>query len=108
MIKALAKNYLGSDGDPRDPMASPLYAELAGLPPLLIQVGDRETVRDDSVMFADKARTAGVDVELQIWDGMIHVFQMFAAELSEARRAISSIAKFINRHLRMKADRRPQ
>jgi monoterpene epsilon-lactone hydrolase len=108
MILALAKNYLGRDGDPRDPMASPLYAEPAGLPPLLIQVGDRETVRDDSVMFADNARAADVDVELQIWDGMIHVFQMFAAELSEARGAISSIAKFINRHLRMKADRRPQ
>jgi monoterpene epsilon-lactone hydrolase len=108
MVTALAKNYLGGDGDPRDPMASPLYAELAGLPPLLIQVGDRETVLDDSVMFAEKARAAGVDVELQVWDGMIHVFQMFAAELPEACRAIDSIAEFINRHLQMKTDRRPQ
>jgi acetyl esterase/lipase len=108
MILALAKNYLGGDGDPRDPMASPLYAELAGLPPMLIQVGDRETVLGDSVMFAEKARAAGIDVELQVWDGMIHVFQMFGAELPEARRAIDSIAKFINRHLQMKADRRPR
>jgi epsilon-lactone hydrolase len=108
MILALAKNYLGKDGDPRDPLASPLYAELAGLPPLLIQVGDRETVLDDSVMFADKARAAGIDVELQIWDGMIHVFQMFACELAEAGQAIDSIAQFLKRHLQMNADRSPQ
>ena len=76
MILALAKNYLGESGDSRDPLVSPLYAELAGLPPLLIQVGDRETVLADSTMLADKARAAGVEVELQIWDGMIHVFQM--------------------------------
>src|SRR5258706_16002847 len=78
MILALAKNYLGKDGDPCNPLASPLYADLTGLPPLLIQVGDRETVLDDSTMFADKARAAGVDVELQVWDGMVHVFQMLA------------------------------
>jgi epsilon-lactone hydrolase len=108
MILALAKNYLGNDGDPRDPMASPLYADLIGLPPLLIQVGDRETVLDDSVRFADKARAARIDVELQIWDGMIHVFQLFASELAEARQAIESIAKFLKRHLQMNADRSPQ
>ena len=108
MILALAKNYLGRDGDPFHPLASPLYAELAGLPPLLIQVGDRETVLDDSVMFADKARAAGIDVELQIWDGMVHVFQMFASELAEARQAIDSIAKFLKRHLQMNVDRSPQ
>jgi acetyl esterase/lipase len=108
MILALAKNYVGENGDPRHPLASPLYAELTGLPPLLIQVGDRETVLDDSVMFADKACATGIDVELQVWDGMIHVFQMFASELAEARQAIDSIARFINRHLQMNADRSPQ
>lgn len=108
MILALAKNYLGEGGDPCHPLASPLYADLAGLPPLLIQVGDRETVLDDSVMFADKARAAGVDVELQVWDGMIHVFQMFAAELAEGRRAIGSIKQFLTEHLKMTADRRAQ
>ena len=104
MILALAKNYLGPDGDPRNPLASPLYGELGGLPPLLIQVGDRETVLDDSIMFADKARAAGVDVELEVWDGMIHVFQMFR-ELPEAGRAIASIAGFLNRHLHIKDER---
>ena len=108
MILALAKNYLGPDGDPRDPLASPLYADLAGLSPLLIQVGDRETVLDDSTMFTDKARAAGVDVELQVWDGMIHVFQMFGAELAEARQSVDSIAGFLRQHLRIEADRRPQ
>jgi len=105
MILALAKNYLGGQGDPCDPLVSPLYADLRGLPPLLIQVGDRETVLDDSVMFADLARAAGVDVHLEVWDGMIHVFQMFGAELSEAHRAIASIAQFLNRHLHIKAER---
>jgi acetyl esterase/lipase len=105
MILALAKNYLGPDGDPRNPLASPLYADLTGLPPLLIQVGDRETVLDDSIMFADRARAAGVDVELQVWDGMIHVFQMFGAELAEARRAIGSIAEFLDKQLQMQAER---
>jgi acetyl esterase/lipase len=107
-ILALAKNYLGPDGDPCNPLASPLYADLTGLPPLLIQVGDRETVLDDSTMFADKARAAGVDVELQVWEGMIHVFQMFAAELAEARRAIGSIAGFLDKQFQMKAERAPQ
>ena len=105
MIMALAKNYLGGQGDPYDPLVSPLYADLADLPPLLIQVGDRETVLDDSVMFADLARAAGVDVSLEVWDGMIHVFQMFGAELPEAHQAIASIAGFLNRHLHIKAER---
>ena len=105
MILALAKNYLGGEGNPCDPLVSPLYADLAGMPPLLIQVGDRETVLDDSVMLADKARAAGVEVDLQIWDGMIHVFQMFGAELAEAHRAIAGIALFLDRHLHLKAER---
>ena len=105
MILAVAKNYLGGQGDPYDPLVSPLYADLAGLPPLLIQVGDRETVLDDSVMFADLARAAGVNVNLEVWDGMIHVFQMLGAELPEAHQAIASIAGFFNRHLHIKAER---
>jgi acetyl esterase/lipase len=104
MILALTKNYLGEQGDPRQPLASPLYADLAGLPPLLIQVGDRETVRDDSVMLADKARAAGVEVDLQVWEGMIHVFQMFV-EIPEAHQAIASIAGFLSRHLHVNAEK---
>jgi monoterpene epsilon-lactone hydrolase len=107
MVLALAKNYLGEEGDPYDPLASPLYAELAGLPPLLIQAGDRETVLDDSTMLADAARAAGVDVQLEIWDGMIHVFQMFP-EIPQAREAIASIAKFLREHLHIRPERASQ
>ena len=105
MILALAKNYLGGQGDPCDPLVSPLYADLAGLRPLFMQVGDRETVLAYSVMFADLARGAGVDVHLEVWDGMIHVFQMFGAELPEAHRAIASIAQFLDRHLHIRSKR---
>jgi monoterpene epsilon-lactone hydrolase len=107
MILALARNYLGEEGDPYNPLASPLYAELAGLPPLLIQAGDRETVLDDSTMLADAARAAGVDVELEICDGMIHVFQMFP-EILQAQEAIVSIAKFLQKHLHIRPERAPQ
>lgn len=104
MILALARSYLGEHDNPCHPLVSPLYADLRGLPPLLIQVGDRETVRDDSVILAERARAAGVDVDLQVWDGMIHVFQMFA-EIPEAHQAITLIAGFLSRHLQIKAER---
>ncbi|MHC2336443.1 alpha/beta hydrolase [Bradyrhizobium sp. USDA 4454] len=107
MILVLAKNYLGKDGDPRDPLASPLYADLAGLPPLLLQVGDRETVRDDSTELAAKAKAAGVDVELEVWGGMIHVFQMFP-EIPQAGEAIASLANFLRKHLHIGHERAPQ
>jgi monoterpene epsilon-lactone hydrolase len=102
MILALAKNYLGEEGDPRHPLASPLYADLAGLPPLLIQAGDRETVRDDAVMFSERAKAAGVDVRLDVFEGMIHVFQMFP-EISQARDAIAAVADFLQKHLHIEA-----
>jgi epsilon-lactone hydrolase len=104
MILALAKGYLGEGGDARNPLASPLYADLSGLPPILIQAGDRETVRDDALMLAEKAKAAGVEAELQVWDGMIHVFQMFA-EIPQARDAVASIAAFLRRHLHLSAER---
>ncbi|VIO77676.1 alpha/beta hydrolase [Bradyrhizobium ivorense] len=106
MILALAKNYLGADGDPCHPLASPLYADLAGLPPLFIQAGDRETVRDDATALAAKAKAAGVDVELEVWDGMIHVFQMFP-EIPEAQEAIARLAAFLRRQLHIRAERAP-
>jgi acetyl esterase/lipase len=107
MILLLARDYLGEGGDPRDPLASPIFADLAGLPPLLIQVGDRETVLDDSTVLAEKARAAGGETELQVFDGMIHVFQMFAAELAEARQAIASLSEFLRKHLRIGVEGKP-
>lgn len=79
------------------PLISPLYADLAGLPPLLIQVGTDEILLDDALRFAEKARAAGVDVDLQVWEGMFHVFHMFQF-FSETREAIGKIAVFIHRH----------
>lgn len=99
MIEALAKTYLGKGGDPKDPLASPLFADLAGLPPLLIQVGDREVVLDDARQLAERASAAGVANELQVWDGMIHVFQLFAADIPEAREAIADIGGFLRARL---------
>lgn len=98
MIQALARTYLGRGGDPRDPLASPIHGDLAGLPPLLIQVGERETVLDDSRMLAERARAAGVDAKLEVWPRMFHVFQLYA-ELAEARAAISEIGAHLARHL---------
>lgn len=98
MILALARQYIGDSANPGDPLASPLNGRLEGLPPLLLQVGDRETGLDDSTRFAEKARRAGVEVELEVWNGMIHVFQQFANELPQAREAISKIGIFLKRH----------
>jgi len=97
MILATARAYLGPDADARDPRASPVFGALHGLPPLLLQVGDRETVLDDSVGFADKARAAGVSVQLEVYPRMIHVFQQFPELLPEARAAIAAIGQFLAR-----------
>ena len=96
MILATARHYLGEHGDPKDPLASPLFGNLEGLPPLLLQVGDRETGLDDSTRFADKARAAGVAVQIEIYDHMIHVFQQFPDLLPEAHQAIDSIGRFLS------------
>jgi acetyl esterase/lipase len=91
-----AAGYLQHGEDLRSPLASPLYGDLAGLPPLFIQVGDAETLLDDSRRFAEKAKSAGVDVTLEIWPDMPHVFQFFAPYLPQAVEAIDHIAQFVH------------
>ena len=88
--------YLG-EKDPREPFASPVFADFHGIPPLLIQVGEHEMLRDDSVRVAQKAASAGVPVKLEAWPGMVHVFQIRG--LPESREAIKHIAEFIQSHL---------
>lgn len=83
-----------AQADPHTPLASPVFADYNGLPPLLIQVGEFEVIRDDSVRVADRARSAGVDVQLEVWPEMVHVFQV--RELPESEQAIAHIATFIN------------
>lgn len=94
-VLALARSYLGQDGNPHDPMAAPLHGDLAGLPPLMIQCGERDMLLDDSLAFAKKAEAAGVEVALELWPGMIHVFQLFAAELPRAREAIVELGAYL-------------
>lgn len=94
MILNMAAGYL--DGaDASGPLASPLNADLTGLPPMLIQVGDRETVLSDSGDLAEAARRAGVPVQLQVWPEMIHVFQQFPDVLPEAIQAVDAIGAFL-------------
>ncbi len=92
-----AKTYLGG-ADPRAPLAAPLYADLRGLPPLLIQVGDAEVLLDDSTRLAGVAREAGVKVQMDVWDDMIHVWPLFAPILPEGKQAIAQAGEFIKRH----------
>jgi monoterpene epsilon-lactone hydrolase len=93
-----AKAYLG-DAHPRTPLAAPLYADLRGLPPLLIQVGTAETLLDDATRLAERAKSAGVDVALEVWDDMFHVWQFFAGMLPEGQQAIDRIGEFIRKHM---------
>ncbi len=93
-LLGMAAAYLGGK-NPRTPLAAPLYAELKGLPPLLIQVGNDETLLDDSTRLAEKAKAAGVNVKLEVWPEMIHVWQMFAAFLPEGQQAVEGIGKFV-------------
>lgn len=90
----MARFYLG-DLDPRTPLAAPLYADLSGLPPLYIQVGTAETLLDDATRIAERARKAGVDTTLEVWDDMIHVFQAFAPMLPEGQQAIDKIGAYL-------------
>lgn len=94
-ILLMARAYLGRGGDPRNPLASPLHADLAGLPPLLIHVGDHETILDDSRVFAARARAAGVAVDLTVWDRMIHQFQVFAGDIPQAQASIEAAGAFL-------------
>jgi monoterpene epsilon-lactone hydrolase len=90
VLKATAQQYLAG-ADPRTPLASPLFADLAGLPPLMIQAGAAEVLADDAVRLAQAAHDAGVDVECTIWPGMIHVWHSFAPRLPEAVSALDAV-----------------
>lgn len=94
-LHATARDYAGNDL--RNPLAAPLHGDLSGLPPLLLQVGTREILLSDSTRFAEKARAAGVDVTLQIEEGLIHVWQIFP-DVPEAQDAVKRIGAFIICH----------
>jgi acetyl esterase/lipase len=93
-LQRMAADYLGG-ADPRDPLASPVFGDFSGLPPLLVIVGGHEGLLDDGVSLARQAAIAGVDVTLRIWAGMQHVFPLYAGFLPEADAAIAVIGSWI-------------
>jgi acetyl esterase/lipase len=98
LLDVCTKAYVG-DQDPKTPLASPLFADLTGLPPLLVHVGTAETLLDDSRRFQVAAEKASVDSTLEEWDEMIHVWHTFAGMLPEAQQAIDRIGAFVKEKL---------
>lgn len=105
-LKEAARLYL-KDVSPQTPLASPVYANLHGLPPLLIQVGSEEVLLSDAQRLAENARLSGVDVTLEIWEGMQHVWHFAASFVPEARQAIERVGEFIREHSGMKQTEDP-
>lgn len=97
-LRELAEAYLAGH-DPRDPLVSPLGADLAGLPPTLIQVGSAETLLDDAVRLAGRLGAAEVAVRLEVWPRMIHAFPLWAARLADGRRALGVAGDFLRERL---------
>jgi acetyl esterase/lipase len=97
-IRLLSAIYLQGKAQPEDPLVSPLYGDYKGLPPLLLHVGDAEVLLDDSTRVAETARRAGVDVTLEVWPEMPHVWHAFAPYLPEASQAIEQIGAFVRKH----------
>jgi acetyl esterase/lipase len=95
VVEIMAATFLGDGGNRRDPLANPLYADLKGLPPMYIQVGGDETLLDDSRWLADRAKAAGVDVKLEIFPEMQHVFHFAAGNAPEADEAIHKLAEWV-------------
>lgn len=85
------------EADPRTPLLSPLCANLQGLPPILVQVGEAELFRSGAEAFAERAEQAGVQVTLHIWPGMWHFWHLFAPWLPEARQAMAEVRDFVHR-----------
>ena len=94
-LDALAAHYLAG-ADPRNPLASPLFGDLAGLPPLLIHVGGAEVLVDDAVNLYKRASEAGVAATLEVWDDMVHVWHRYFPMLREGREANARIAEFVH------------
>jgi acetyl esterase/lipase len=93
-------NVYVEDNDPKNPYISPIYADMKDLPPLLIQVGSSELILDDSTRLAENAQSAGVEVILDVWEDMIHVFQSFAPWAPEGKQAIEKIGEFIQKRMK--------
>ena len=98
-LPVVARYYCPDEKEWRNPLVSPVFANVAGLPPMLIQVGDHEILLSDSTRLADNLEKSGVDVELEVWPDMWHVFQFFVGKMPESRQAIVKIGEFIRRRI---------
>lgn len=96
-LRFAAKLYLG-EADAQTALASPVYADLQGLPPLLIQVGDHEVLLSDSTRLAERARAAGVAVTLEVWAEVWHVWHFWAGAMPESQRAIARVGEFVRQY----------
>nr|AAR99067.1 putative caprolactone hydrolase [Brachymonas petroleovorans] len=92
--EGLGSLFIGN-GDPKDPLANPLYIDYKGFPPIYLQVGDAETLLDDSLRIAERAKAAGVDVRIDVFPEMQHVFQFLAGNAPEADEAIQRMASWV-------------
>ena len=101
LIREFKSQFLGPNNNSNDPYASPLQADLSGLPPMLIHVGDDEMLLSDSERLAEKASAAGVSVTLEVWPEMIHVWHTFVGLFPEAQDGINRIAEFFSLHLEL-------
>jgi len=97
-LKENADRYLGGR-DPRTPLASPVHADLTGLPPLLVHVGGREILLDDAKQLAERATSDGVDVTLEVYEEMIHVWHILVGLAPEGDEAVRRVAEFLRGHL---------
>ena len=104
-MSQICSRYYAGENDPALPLISPLYGDLHGLPPLLIDVGDDEMLRDDSVLFAEKARAAGVEVTLHVAPGQVHCYPLLPDFIPESRQAMAEICAFIRHHIHKTAER---
>jgi acetyl esterase/lipase len=99
-LEELAEAYAPAPLNRKDPLISPLFSDVRGFPPTLIQVGSSETLLDDSVRFARAFGLADVNVTLQVWPHMIHAWAMWNAKLTEGRQALEQMGEFVKRWVR--------
>lgn len=93
-LAAMARAYLGRHRNALDPLASPVEADLSGLPPIIIHAADHDITRDDALLFVERARRYDVGVRVRIWPGLFHHFQMFG-ELPASKESLAELGRFI-------------
>jgi monoterpene epsilon-lactone hydrolase len=97
-VAGLVRSYLG-ETDPKNPLASPLYGDLSGLPPVRVHVGDDEVLFDDSRRYVERAVAAGVDARLDVWTGMPHAFVTGVSRFNAAKKALNAVGEFLTERL---------